>query len=214
MFFVEQATDASLEAENWALNIEICDMINESSDSARDAMKAIRKRLTQSAGKNDAVIMLTLTVIETCVKNCGKAFHSLVASKEFIQELVKLIGPKNDPSVAVQERVLSLIQMWADAFRSQPDLNGVVQMYHELKSKGIEFPATDPEATAPIFTPQRVNKTKIMKFISVVTIFIRFLECTGNTTAPASSDSTTTTGTTGWDSSNEQSCGFNSGTNC
>ncbi|XP_035908176.1 TOM1-like protein 2 isoform X2 [Anopheles stephensi] len=152
---IEQATDASLASENWALNMEICDMINESSDGARDAMKAIRKRLAQNAGKNYTVIMYTLTVLETCVKNCGKAFHVLVANKEFIQELVKLIGPKNDPPPIVQEKVLSLIQIWADAFRSQPDLNGVVQVYQELKNKGIEFPATDLDAIAPIYTPQR-----------------------------------------------------------
>lgn len=134
----------------------ICDMINESSDAARDAMKAIRKRLSQNAGKNYTVIMYTLTVLETCVKNCGKAFHLLVANKEFIQELVKLIGPKNDPPAVVQEKVLNLIQIWADAFRSQPDLNGVVQVYQELKNKGIEFPVTDLDSMAPIYTPQRV----------------------------------------------------------
>lgn len=152
---IEQATDPSLASENWALNMEICDMINESSDGARDAMKAIRKRLVQNAGKNYTVIMYTLTVLETCVKNCGKAFHVLVANKEFVQELVKLIGPKNDPPPIVQEKVLSLIQIWADAFRSQPDLNGVVLVYQELKNKGIEFPATDLDSLAPIYTPQR-----------------------------------------------------------
>ncbi|XP_017485518.1 PREDICTED: TOM1-like protein 2 [Rhagoletis zephyria] len=135
--------------------MEICDMINESSDTARDAMKAIRKRLSQNAGKDNQVIMYTLTVLETCVKNCGKAFHVLVAQKDFIQELVKLIGPKNDPPALMQEKVLSLIQIWADAFKNQPDLNGVTQMYMELKNKGIEFPQTDIENLAPIYTPQR-----------------------------------------------------------
>ncbi|XP_050334793.1 TOM1-like protein 2 isoform X1 [Bactrocera neohumeralis] len=152
---IEQATDSSLASENWALNMEICDMINESSDTARDAMKAIRKRLSQNAGKDNQVIMYTLTVLETCVKNCGKAFHVLVAQKDFIQELIKLIGPKNDPPAVMQEKVLSLIQIWADAFKNQPDLNGVTQMYMELKNKGIEFPQTDIEHLAPIYTPQR-----------------------------------------------------------
>lgn len=142
--------------------MEICDLINESSDTARDAMKAIRKRLTQNAGKNATVIMYTLTVLETCVKNCGKAFHVLVANKEFINELVKIIGPKNDPPAIVQEKVLSLIQVWADAFKNQPDLNGVVQVYQELKTKGIEFPMTDLDSIAPIYTPQRVRK--VIKF--------------------------------------------------
>lgn len=89
--FPEQATDGSLPSENWALNMEICDIINSSTDGPKDAVKAIRKRLTQSAGKNYTVVMYTLTVLETCVKNCGKSFHILVCSKEFISELVSLL---------------------------------------------------------------------------------------------------------------------------
>lgn len=66
------------------------------------------------------------------------------------------LGPKNDPPTAVQEKVLSLIQSWADAFRNQPDLLGVVQVYSDLKQKGIEFPMTNLDTMAPIYTPQRV----------------------------------------------------------
>ncbi|KAJ8715985.1 hypothetical protein PYW08_013270 [Mythimna loreyi] len=152
---IEQATDGSLPSENWALNMEICDIVNSSTDGPKDAIKAIRKRLTQSAGKNYTIVMYTLTVLETCVKNCGKSFHVLACNKEFISELVKLIGPKNDPPTVVQEKVLSLIQCWADAFQNQPDLQGVVQIYTELRTKGVEFPMTDLDAMAPIFTPQR-----------------------------------------------------------
>jgi hypothetical protein len=96
-------------------------------------------------------------VLETCVKNCGKNFHVLVANKEFIQELVKLIGPKYDPPTAVQEKVLSLIQIWADTFNTQPDLKGVVEVYQELRNKGIEFPNIDPDNSVPIYTPQKVK---------------------------------------------------------
>ncbi|XP_059054036.1 TOM1-like protein 2 [Achroia grisella] len=152
---IEQATDGNLPSENWALNMEICDIINSSTDGPKDAVKAIRKKLTQSAGKNYTVVMYTLTVLETCVKNCGKPLHVLVCHKEFISELVKLIGPKNDPPTVVQEKVLSLIQCWADAFQNQPELQGVVQIYNELRTKGVEFPMTDLDAMAPIFTPQR-----------------------------------------------------------
>ncbi|CAO1371553.1 unnamed protein product [Diamesa serratosioi] len=152
---IEQATDPSLDNENWALNMEVCDLINESSDNARDAMKAIKKRFSQYIGKNYSVILLTLTVLETCVKNCGKTLHVLVANKEFIQELVKLIGPKYEPPPAVQEKVLSLIQIWAETFANQSDLKGVVEVYQELKNKGIEFPAPDLDSIVPIYTPQK-----------------------------------------------------------
>ncbi|CAG2160854.1 unnamed protein product [Oppiella nova] len=154
---IEQATDPSLASENWALNMEICDVINDTDEGPRDAVRAIRKRLQQNSGKNFTVVMFTLTVLEACVKNCGKRFHLLVTNKDFVQELVKIIGPKNDPPAVVQEKVLSLIQSWAQAFRGQTELQGVVQVYNELKSKGIEFPATDSEAMAPIHTPQRAK---------------------------------------------------------
>lgn len=152
---IEMATEPTLASENWALNMEICDIINETEDGPKDAVKAIRKRLQQYAGKDYTVIMYTLTVLETCVKNCTRRFHILVCSKDFITELYKLIGPKNEPPVIVQDKVLSLIQSWADAFRDIPNLEGVNQVYQELRSKGIEFPMTDLDAMAPIITPKK-----------------------------------------------------------
>ncbi|XP_072396413.1 TOM1-like protein 2 isoform X2 [Diabrotica undecimpunctata] len=159
---IEQATDGTLASENWALNMEICDLVNETEDGPRDAIKAIRKRLTQNAGKNYTVVMYALTILETCVKNCGKRFHVLVCNKDFIQELVKLIGPKNDPPTAVQEKVLSLIQSWASAFQNQPDMSGVIAVYQDLLAKGIEFPPTDLDSLAPIHTPKKsVSSTEM-----------------------------------------------------
>jgi len=152
---IELATDGGLASENWSLNMEICDMINDTEEGPKDAVKAIRKRLLQNAGKNHKIIMYTLTVLETCVKNCGKRFHILVCNKEFSQDLIKLIGPKNDPPTIVQEKVLSLIQSWADAFRNQPDLQGVYHVYRDLRQKGIEFPMTNLDTMAPIHTPHK-----------------------------------------------------------
>ena len=69
------------------------------------------------------------------------------------------LGPKNDPPVAVQDKVLSLIQAWADTFRHQPELAGVSQVYADLKHKKVEFPPPNPDLMAPIYTPQRVRFT-------------------------------------------------------
>uniref|UniRef100_A0A8C9UW74 Target of myb1 like 2 membrane trafficking protein n=1 Tax=Spermophilus dauricus TaxID=99837 RepID=A0A8C9UW74_SPEDA len=52
-----------------------------------------------------------VTVLETCVKNCGHRFHILVANRDFIDSvLVKIISPKNNPPTIVQDKVLALIQ--------------------------------------------------------------------------------------------------------
>lgn len=107
------------------------------------------------------------------MKNCGKNFHILVANKEFIQELVKLIGPKYDPPTAVQEKVLSLIQIWADTFASQPDLKGVVEVYQELRNKGIEFPSIDPDQAVPIYTPQKVRFMPTAKYENQHLLFLQ-----------------------------------------
>ncbi|CAN9508597.1 unnamed protein product [Ophioblennius macclurei] len=151
---IERATDGSLQSEDWTLNMEICDIINETEDGPKDAIRAVKKRL--NGNRNYREVMLALTVLETCVKNCGHRFHALVTSRDFIEGvLVKIISPKNNPPTIVQDKVLALIQAWADAFRSSPDLTGVVQIYEELKRKGIEFPMSDLESLSPIHTPQR-----------------------------------------------------------
>ncbi|XP_029584620.1 TOM1-like protein 2 isoform X4 [Salmo trutta] len=151
---LEKATDGGLQAEDWTLNMEICDIINETEEGPKDAIRALKKRL--SGNRNYREVMLGLTVLETCVKNCGHRFHVLVANRDFIDGvLVKIISPKTNPPTIVQDKVLALIQAWADAFRSSPDLTGVVHIYEELKRKGIEFPMADLDALSPIHTPQR-----------------------------------------------------------
>ncbi|XP_029553728.1 TOM1-like protein 2 isoform X2 [Salmo trutta] len=152
---IERATDGSLQSEDWTLNMEICDIINETEDGPKDAIRAMKKRL--NGNKNYREVTLALTVLETCVKNCGHRFHALVTSRDFIDGvLVKIISPKNNPPTIVQDKVLALVQAWADAFRSSPDLTGVVQIYEELKRKGIDFPMSDLDALSPIHTPQRL----------------------------------------------------------
>lgn len=42
--------------------MEVCDIVNDTEDGPKDAIKAIRKRLQQNAGKNYTVFMYTLTV--------------------------------------------------------------------------------------------------------------------------------------------------------
>ena len=72
--------------------------------------------------------------------NFRKNFIFLVCQKEFADELINRISPNLEPSQAIQDKVLSLIQSWAHAFSSDPDLRGVAEVYMDLKKKGVEFP--------------------------------------------------------------------------
>jgi len=137
---IEEATNDDLVMENWDLNMEICDIINTTEGGPVQAVRAIKKKLQNSLNKSQKGTLLTLTVLETCVKNCGKNFIFLVCQKEFADELINRISPNLEPSQAIQDKVLSLIQSWAHAFSSDPDLRGVAEVYMDLKKKGVEFP--------------------------------------------------------------------------
>merc|ERR1719369_1626429 len=93
--------------------MEICDIINNTEDGPQHAVKAIRRKLQQSMGKNknSKMALFTLTILETCVKNCRKSFHILICQKEFVTELVTLECPQ-----AIKDQVLSMVQSWAQAF--------------------------------------------------------------------------------------------------
>ncbi|KAF3700559.1 Target of Myb protein 1 [Channa argus] len=151
---IERATCSSLPSEDWALNMEICDAINSSEEGPRDAVRAIKKRII--GNKNFKEVMLSLTVLETCVKNCGYRFHMLVTTRDFIEGvLVRSIIPRSNPPLVVHDRVLSIIQAWADAFRSSPDLTGVVSVYEDLRRKGLEFPMIELDGYSPVQEPKK-----------------------------------------------------------
>ncbi|XP_041812503.1 target of Myb protein 1 isoform X3 [Chelmon rostratus] len=156
---IEAATSSSLPSEDWAINMEICDMINSSEEGPKDAVRAIKKRIV--GNKNFKEVMQALTVLETCVKNCGYRFHILVTTRDFVEGvLVRSIIPRNNPPLVLHDRVLSIIQAWADAFRSSPDLTGVVSVYEDLRRKGLEFPMTELDGYTPVQASQKIKKLK------------------------------------------------------
>lgn len=56
---LEAATSELNVQEDWSLNLEITDDINATDNGPKDAVKAIKRRLTS---KDERVLMLTLTV--------------------------------------------------------------------------------------------------------------------------------------------------------
>ncbi|XP_074511673.1 target of Myb1 membrane trafficking protein isoform X5 [Sebastes fasciatus] len=156
---IESATGSSLPSEDWALNMEICDLINSSEEGPKDAVRALKKRIV--GNKNFKEVMQALTVLETCVKNCGYKFHILVTTRDFVEGvLVRTIIPRNNPPLVLHDRVLTIVQAWADAFRSSPDLTGVVSVYEDLRRKGVEFPMTELDGYSPVQAPKKIKQLK------------------------------------------------------
>lgn len=106
----EDATSETLEEPDWALNLEICDMVNSEKINSIDLIRGVKKRLML---KNPRIQYLALVLLETCVKNCEKSF-SEVAAERVLDEMVKLI---DDPQTVVNNRnkALMLIEAWGES---------------------------------------------------------------------------------------------------
>ncbi|KAM9372670.1 TOM1-like protein 2 isoform 8-T8 [Phaethornis superciliosus] len=165
---LEKATDGSLQSEDWTLNMEICDIINETEEGPKDAIRALKKRL--NGNKNYREVMLALTVLETCVKNCGHRFHVLVANRDFIDGvLVKIISPKNNPPTIVQDKVLALIQI--ARLRSELDIvRGNTKVMSEMLTEMVpgQEDSSDLELLQELNRTCRAMQQRIVELISRV----------------------------------------------
>ncbi|KAF3330585.1 TOM1-like protein 2-like protein [Carex littledalei] len=139
---VEKATSHLLIGPDWAMNLEICDMINTNRWHSKEVIKAIRKRLQN---KHSNVQFLALTLLEAMMKNCGESVRFEIAEYEVLQEMVKIVRKQND--FQVRDKALILLDSWQEAFGGP---GGQYPQYYlayiELKRSGVQFPRRAPDA--------------------------------------------------------------------
>lgn len=149
---VNRATSGVLSGPDWAMNMELCDLIHNDPGIAKDAIKAVKKRM---GNKNAKVQLLALTVLETMIKNCGDVVHHQVAAKDVLHEMVKIA--KKNKDMQVKDKILLLLDTWQEGFGGP---NGRYPQYFlaydELRRSGAIFPRRTENAT-PIFTPPQTH---------------------------------------------------------
>ncbi|KAG5018771.1 hypothetical protein AAZX31_06G079200 [Glycine max] len=145
---VERATSSMLVGPDWALNMEICDILNRDPGHAKDVVKGLKKRI---GSKVPRVQILALTLLETIIKNCGDIIHMHVAERDVLHEMVKIV--KKKPDYHVREKILILIDTWQEAFGGpRARYPQYYAAYQELLHAGAAFPQRSKQS-APVFTP-------------------------------------------------------------
>lgn len=130
--------------------LEITDIIRSKKIPPKQCMRSLKKRLTK-VYHNPNLLILTLKLVDLCVKNGGTHFLVELSSKEFMDYLVDFIFKvqyntkkaeveEDSSKSGVGDFLLSLIKEWAILLKDKPNLGYVNQCYQELLDEGYEFP--------------------------------------------------------------------------
>ncbi|KFR07735.1 ADP-ribosylation factor-binding protein GGA3, partial [Nipponia nippon] len=160
--------------EDWEYIIGFCDQINKELEGPQIAVRLLAHKI-QSPQEWEAV--QALTVLEACMKNCGRRFHNEVGKFRFLNELIKVVSPKylgDRVSEKVKTKVIELLYSWTVAL---PEESKIKDAYYMLKRQGIVMfdpvipadrtliPSPPPRPKNPVFDDEEKSKllAKLLK---------------------------------------------------
>ncbi|XP_058635587.1 ADP-ribosylation factor-binding protein GGA3a isoform X2 [Onychostoma macrolepis] len=137
--WLNKATNPSNRQEEWEYIIGFCDQINKELEGPQISVRLLAHKIQSP---QDWESLQALTVLEACMKNCGRRFHNEVGKFRFLNELIKIVSPKylgERVSERVKTKVIELLYSWSVAL---PDEAKIIEAYQMLKKQGIV--AEDP----------------------------------------------------------------------
>ncbi|KAG7249885.1 hypothetical protein CRUP_026639, partial [Coryphaenoides rupestris] len=117
--WLNKATHTTNRQEDWEYIIGFCDQINKELEGPQIAVKLLVHKI-HSPQEWEA--LQGLTVLEACMKNCGRRFHNEVGKYRFLNELIKLVSPKymgDNVSEKVKAKTIEMLYSWTVAFPNE-----------------------------------------------------------------------------------------------
>uniref|UniRef100_A0A674DR59 Golgi associated, gamma adaptin ear containing, ARF binding protein 3 n=1 Tax=Salmo trutta TaxID=8032 RepID=A0A674DR59_SALTR len=131
--WLNKATHPTNRQEDWEYIIGFCDQINKELEGPQIAVRLLVHKI-QSPQEWEA--LQALTVLEACMKNCGRRFHNEIGKYRFLNELIKVVSPKymgDRVPEKVKTKIIEMLYSWTVAFPNETKIN---EAYQTLRRQG------------------------------------------------------------------------------
>ncbi|XP_026226169.1 ADP-ribosylation factor-binding protein GGA3 [Anabas testudineus] len=138
--WLNKATHPTNRQEDWEYIIGFCDQINKELEGPQIAVNLLVHKI-HSPQEWEA--LQALTVLEACMKNCGRRFHNEVGKYRFLNELIKVVSPKymgDSAPEKVKIKIVEMLYSWTIAFPNEAKIS---EAYQTLRRQGLV--TRDPE---------------------------------------------------------------------
>ncbi|NXV18868.1 GGA1 protein, partial [Cepphus grylle] len=162
----DKATNPLNKDLDWDGINAFCEQLNKELEGPPLATRLLAHKI-QSPQEWEAI--QALTVLESCMKSCGKRFHDEVGKFRFLNELIKVVSPKylgSRTPEKVKSKILELMYSWTLGLPHEVKISEAYQM---LKKQGIvkcdpklpddtPFPPPPPRPKNVIFDDEEKSK--------------------------------------------------------
>uniref|UniRef100_A0A8C7W6G2 Golgi associated, gamma adaptin ear containing, ARF binding protein 3 n=1 Tax=Oncorhynchus mykiss TaxID=8022 RepID=A0A8C7W6G2_ONCMY len=162
-----KATHPTNRQEDWEYIIGFCDQINKELEGPQISVRLLVHKI-QSPQEWEA--LQALTVLEACMKNCGRRFHNEIGKYRFLNELIKVVSPKymgDRVPEKVKTKIIEMLYSWTVAFPNEAKINeayqtlrrqGLVTMDPELPVDKTLIPSPPTRPKNPVFDNEDMGK--------------------------------------------------------
>ncbi|KAH8551278.1 hypothetical protein BGW37DRAFT_56291 [Umbelopsis sp. PMI_123] len=119
---IDLATQPTTQTEDWGLIFSICQQVNDAEFGAKEARKALQKKLNSNVPSTQIHVF---TILKALTENSELRFRDQIVAKSFLKDLEKVIkSTSTDPQV--YERGIACLQMWASYYYNIEGMNDIV----------------------------------------------------------------------------------------